>query len=131
MLSTYLAVALGGALGSLGRFWLGNQVAALTGPAFPWGTLLINVIGSFVIAYFGSLTAASGRIAVPPDIRVFVMVGICGGFTTFSSFSLQTVELLRAGAPGRAAAYVIASAVLCLVFCAAGFWAAGAGALRG
>jgi CrcB protein len=114
--SSYLWVALGGALGSMARFWLSTVMAALTGPRFPWGTLLINVVGSFVIGWFGALTMADGRLAVPGDIRLFVLVGICGGFTTFSSFSLQTLELLNGGEVLPAAFYVVASVVLCLAF---------------
>jgi len=87
----------------------------LTGPYFPWGTLLINVLGSFVIGWFGAWTGANGAVDVPADIRVFVMVGICGGFTTFSSFSLQTLELLSAGEVMRAGYYVVGSVGLCLV----------------
>jgi CrcB protein len=122
----YLYVAVGGALGSMARFWLANTMAVLTGAEFPWGTLLINVIGSFVISFFGMLTGTSQRFAVPYEARIFVVVGLCGGFTTFSSFSLQTMELLRTGQPGRAGLYVAASVILCLAACALGFTAAGA-----
>ena len=116
----YLWVALGGALGSVARFWLNNAVAAATGAEFPWGTLLINVLGSFIISFFGTLTSKAARFAVPPEISIFVMVGICGGFTTFSSFSLQTLDLMRGGAPFRAAVNVVASVVLCIAAVAAG-----------
>jgi CrcB protein len=122
----YLWVAIGGALGSVGRFWLGNAMALAVGSEFPWGTLLINVLGSFVISFFGMLTGTSQRFAVPNEARVFVTVGICGGFTTFSSFSLQTVELVRTGQAGRAGIYVAASVILCLAACAVGFWTASA-----
>jgi CrcB protein len=87
---------------------------------FPYGTVLINVLGSLVIGYFGTLTLQSGRYAVPDNLRLFVMVGLCGGFTTFSSFSLQTFDLLRAGAWGRALANIVASVVLCLAAVAVG-----------
>ena len=120
----YLWVAIGGALGTVARFWLGNAMALAVGSAFPWGTLLINVIGSFVISFFGMLTGASHRFALPNEARLFVTVGLCGGFTTFSSFSLQTVELVRTGQAGRAGIYVAASVILCLAACAAGFWTA-------
>ena len=90
-------------------------MACLTGPQFPWGTLLINVLGSFVIGLFGALTGSRGAVSVPPDIRVFVMVGICGGFTTFSSFSLQTLELLQSGEILSAGSYILGSVVLCLL----------------
>ncbi len=120
----YLWVAVGGALGSMARFWLGNAMALAVGSQFPWGTLLINVLGSFVISFFGMLTGTSPRFAVPYEARIFVTVGLCGGFTTFSSFSLQTVELMRTGQAGRAGIYVAASVILCLAACAAGFSAA-------
>jgi CrcB protein len=108
-------IAVGGAIGSVGRYWLALAVARLAGEAFPWGTLLINILGSFVIAYFGTLTLPDGPRPAPIEMRLFVMVGICGGFTTFSSFSLQTIELLRGGESGRALAYVVASVALCLI----------------
>jgi CrcB protein len=126
VLVIYLYVAVGGALGSMARFWLANTMAVLTGADFPWGTLLINVLGSFVISFFGMLTGTSQRFAVPYEARIFVTVGLCGGFTTFSSFSLQTIELLRTGQPGRAVMYIAASVSLCLAACALGFASASA-----
>jgi CrcB protein len=122
----YLYVAIGGALGSVARFWLANAMAMVTGAEFPWGTLLINIIGSFVISFFGMLTGSSPRFAVPNEMRVFVTVGLCGGFTTFSSFSIQTLELVRTGQPGRAGLYAAASVILCLAACALGFATAAA-----
>jgi CrcB protein len=108
-------VALGGALGSMARFWLGDVVASLAGARFPWGTLLINILGSFVIGWFDVFSGEFGRVPVPAEARAFVMVGICGGFTTFSAFSLQTLQLMQGGEAVRAGAYVIASVALCLV----------------
>jgi fluoride exporter len=122
----YLWVAIGGAIGSVARFWLGNVMAATLGAAFPWGTLMINVLGSFVISFFSGLTGMNHRFALSSDARIFVTVGVCGGFTTFSAFSLQTVELARNGQAGRAALYVAASVVICLAVCAFGVWAASA-----
>ena len=116
MILTYAWVALGGALGSMARFWMANAVAAVTGPTFPWGTLGINVIGSFVIGLFFALTGPGGRFDVSSDARIFVMVGICGGFTTFSSFSLQTLMLMQDGHMLRAGAYILGSVALCLCF---------------
>jgi fluoride exporter len=117
----YAWVALGGAIGSVARLWLTLAMAALTGPRYPWGTLLINVVGSFVIGWFGALAGPQGRFAaISPDIRLFVTVGICGGFTTFSSFSLQTFELLRTGEAPAAILYAAASVVLCLTAAWAG-----------
>ncbi len=118
---TYALIGLGGAIGSVLRAWLGTVMVALTGPAFPWGTIVINVLGSSVIGLFGTLTAADGRFAAPFDARAFVMVGLCGGFTTFSSFSLQTLELARDGRPGQALGNVLLSVVLCLASVAAGY----------
>src|SRR4051794_35613215 len=112
--TTWLAVAVGGALGSLARYWLAALMTGLTGPRFPWGTLLINALGSLLIGLVAGLTLVSGRITMHPDVRVFLMVGVCGGFTTFSAFSLQTLELLEGGSIWAAAGYILGSVLLCL-----------------
>jgi CrcB protein len=111
----YLWVTVGSALGGLLRYALTRLTLAISAD-FPYGTILINVLGSFVIGYVGTLTLQSGRYAISDNLRLFVMVGICGGFTTFSSFSLQTFDLLRNGAWGRA----MANIVVCLAAVAAG-----------
>ena len=108
-----LLIALGGALGSVARYWVGLWVLPISRD-LPWGTILINVAGSFAISFFGTLTLGTGRYPVPETGRLFFMVGVCGGFTTFSSFSLQTLDLLRGGAGGRALVNVAASVLLCL-----------------
>ena len=118
--STWLAVAVGGALGSVARFWLAAAMTALTGPRFPWGTLLINVLGSFVIGLVAGYTLTPARVTMHPDLRIFLMVGVCGGFTTFSAFSLQTLELLQAGAVWPAWGYMAGSVVLCVAAAWAG-----------
>ncbi len=110
---TTLLLALGGALGTLARFGVGLWAAPIS-QALPWGTILINIAGSFMIGFVGTLTLASGRFPFAEPLRLFLMVGFCGGFTTFSSFSLQTLDLLRGGAPGRALVNVALSVVLCL-----------------
>src|SRR5450432_1109864 len=111
--ATCLLVVIGGAIGTLARYLI--SVAALPiSQNLPWGTIGINILGSFVIGLFGTLTLAHGRFPVSEDTRLFVMVGLCGGFTTFSSFSLQTFDLLRSGATARAFANVILSVVLCV-----------------
>ncbi len=124
-MSTYFWIAVGGALGSVARYWLTIVVASSLGPQFPWGTILINIAGSFVIGFFAALAGPGGRIEVPFDARAFVMVGICGGFTTFSAFSLQTLELARTGHWLGAGANVLLSVVLCLVAVWAGHALAG------
>ena len=111
----WLAVAVGGVIGSLGRFWLTGVMTALTGPQFPWGTLLINVLGSFVIGLIAGFTLTPARVVMHPDLRIFLMTGFCGGFTTFSSFSLQTLELLQAGEVAPALGYILGSVVLCVL----------------
>lgn len=113
---TWAAVAAGGALGSIARFWLAAFVTTLTGPRFPYGTLLINVLGSFVIGVVAGFSLTPTRMGVHPDLRIFLMVGLCGGFTTFSSFSLQTLELAQLDDIGLALMYVGGSVVLCLLF---------------
>jgi fluoride exporter len=114
-MASYFWIAFGSALGGMGRFWCSGLVAALIGETFPWGTLIINVIGSFVIGLFATLTGADGRMLVGTLARQFVMVGLCGGYTTFSSFSLQTLNLVNDGEWFRAGANVVLSVVLCLL----------------
>jgi CrcB protein len=120
----WVVVAIGSAVGGVARYGVGLLVARAVGAAFPWGTLLINVLGSFVIGLFGALTIADGPLPASATARAFVMVGICGGFTTFSSFSLQTVDLLQAGETAPAAFYVAASVALCLAGTFLGYWLA-------
>jgi fluoride exporter len=128
-LAATLWVGLGSAIGGIARYWTGVAAARMAGESFPWGTLLINIIGSFVIGYFGTLSLPDGPRPVSAGIRLFVLVGFCGGFTTFSSFSLQTVELIRDGEIGRAAAYIASSVVLCLLGTIIGIYAGQAGSL--
>lgn len=111
---TYLWIAIGGALGSVARYGCSSLAARWIGETFPWGTLIVNVAGSFVIGFFAILTGPDGRVIVAPDARQFVMVGICGGYTTFSSFSLQTLNLLRDGDMVGAGTNVAASVAACM-----------------
>ncbi len=111
----YLLVAFGGALGSVLRFFLSGLVANSFGGTFPWGTLLVNVTGSFVIGFFATLTGPGGRAFVGSNGRQFFMTGICGGYTTFSSFSLNTLNLANDGEWSRAGCNVAASVGLCLL----------------
>ncbi|MFT9257764.1 MAG: fluoride efflux transporter CrcB [Acetobacter sp.] len=109
---TCLVVMFGGALGTLARYLVSVATAPFS-RYMPWGTIVgVNMLGSFVIGFFGTLTLASGRYPVSETTRLFVMLGLCGGYTTFSSFSLQTLDLLRIGAWGRASLTVVLSVVL-------------------
>lgn len=80
----------------------------------PWGTIIINITGSLLIGFFGTITLANGRFPVSEPLRLFVMIGVCGGYTTFSSFSLQTLDLIRAGGATRAALNIGLSVALCI-----------------
>lgn len=111
----YLWIAIGGALGSVTRFWCSGVVARQFGETFPWGTLVVNVSGSFVIGLFATLTDPDGRLLVSPSFRQFFMIGICGGYTTFSSFSLQTLKLVQEREWLYAGLNIIGSVALCLV----------------
>jgi CrcB protein len=109
-LQLLLAVAAGGALGSVARYLVGVGSGKLFGVEFPWGTLIINIAGSFLIGVFVELFALKWDL--PQSARVFLTVGICGGFTTFSTFSLDSYVLLEHGDLWPAAGYVVASVVL-------------------
>ncbi len=111
----YLWVALGGALGSMARYWCSDFAARMIGESFPWGTLSVNVLGSFIIGLMAAMSAVDSRFLISADIRIFVMVGICGGYTTFSSFSLQTLNLMREGEWLAAGANIGGSVVLCML----------------
>jgi len=125
-MSLYLWIALGSGLGGMARFALSGFVAHHFGETFPWGTLAVNILGSFVIGFFATLTAPDGRLLVPAVGRQFFMTGVLGGFTTFSSFSLQTLALARDGEWFRAGANAVGSLVLCLLAVWAGHLAAAA-----
>jgi CrcB protein len=105
-----LAVALGGAIGSVARYLAGIGSGKLFGLSFPWGTLIINVTGSFLIGAFVGLFALKWNL--PEPARVFLTIGICGGFTTFSTFSLDAFYLIERGQIMASAGYMIGSVVL-------------------
>jgi CrcB protein len=111
----YLFVALGGALGSVGRYAVSGLVATGFGETFPWGTLVVNVLGSLLIGLVATLSEPDGRLLMSPTLRQFFMLGLFGGFTTFSSFSLQVLNLVRDGQWVMASLYVLASVALCLI----------------
>jgi CrcB protein len=114
----YLWIALGSAIGGIARYACQGWAARLISDTFPWGTMIVNIVGCSFIGFFYTFTSADGRVIVGTQMRQFVMVGICGGYTTFSSFSLETLNLARGGQWAQAAGYVLGS----LVFCLLGVW---------
>jgi fluoride exporter len=113
----YLWVAIGGALGSVSRYWVNGLISDKFGAAFPWGTLTINVTGSFLIGIIAAVASPEGRLDSQSRIFAtqFLMIGICGGYTTFSSFSLQTLNLLRDRQWLYAGGNILLSVVLCMI----------------
>ena len=110
-----LWIFVGGGLGSLARWGASGWIANAFGQTFPWGTLVVNITGSFVVGLFAALTGPDGRWLAPATFRQFFMLGVCGGYTTFSSFSLQTLALAEDGQWFKAGANAVLSLVLCLV----------------
>lgn len=128
----YVWIAIGSAIGGAARYACSGLAARLIGETFPWGTLLVNVTGSFLIGFLATLTDPDGRYYFGSQARQFVLTGILGGYTTFSSFSLQTLNLVRDGQWGAAAANIAGSVVLCLVAVWLGhILAAGINAMKG
>jgi CrcB protein len=114
-LAVYIWIAVGSAAGGVARYWCSGVVARLIGETFPWGTFVVNVLGSFVIGFVATLTAPDGRVFIGSTARLAIMAGFCGGFTTFSSFSIQTLNLLNDGEFLYAGANIGLSVILCLV----------------
>ena len=114
-LAIALWVALGSALGGVARYWCSGLIARTMGETFPWGTLVVNISGSLLIGFIATVSGTDGRFLIPPEARQFMMVGILGGYTTFSSFSLQTLSLARDGEWLLAGANIVGSVVLCLI----------------
>lgn len=121
---TALWVIIGSALGGGARYWCSGFIARQIGETFPWGTLTVNAVGSLIIGLIAALTGPDGRLLMGTEARQFVMMGVLGGFTTFSSFSLQTLALAQDGEWMRAGLNVVGSVVVCLVAVWAG-WALG------
>ena len=121
MMVATLWVAIGGAIGSVARFWLTEASAKLWGGEFPWGTVIANITGSFLIGLIAALPVMGPRDVLGPMGRQFLMVGIMGGYTTFSSFSLQTLTMVQHGHLAKAALNIGGSVVLCLIAVAAGY----------
>ncbi len=118
-------VLAGGFLGGILRFAISGAVARTVGETFPWGTLVVNVSGAFTIGALAGSAALAGGIMATAGFREFVLVGILGGYTTVSSFALQTLNLALGGEVLRAALNVIMSSIFCLGAVGGGFWAAG------
>ena len=114
-LTISLWIALGSALGGALRYWCSGLVARWVGETFPWGTIVVNVVGSLLIGLFATLSGPDGRLFVGTTARQFVMLGLLGGFTTFSSFSLQTLALAQNGEWIQAATNIVGSVLLCLM----------------
>ncbi len=114
-MQNYFWIAVGSALGGVARYWCSGMAARLIGETFPWGTLIVNVLGSFIIGFFATITGPDGRLFVGTTARQFVMVGLCGGYTTFSSFSLQTLNLMHDGEWLYVGINIVASVVMCLL----------------
>ena len=112
---SYVWIGLGSALGGMGRYWCSGFVARNFGEFFPWGTIIVNVLGSLLIGFLATALGGDGRLLVAPDARAFLMIGLCGGYTTFSSFSLETLNLVRDGEWSWAGANVVLSVALCLL----------------
>ena len=123
-MGNYLWIAIGSALGGTARYWCSGLAARLIGETFPWGTFIVNVVGSFIIGFFATLTGPEGRLYIGTTGRQFVMVGFCGGYTTFSSFSLQTLNLMNDGEWFRAGANMGLSVLCCMLAVWAGHIAA-------
>jgi CrcB protein len=125
-LLAYILIAVGSALGGMGRYLVSGVVTAATGGTFPYGTMLVNITGCLAIGFFATLTGPDGRLLVGTPARQFVLVGICGGYTTFSSFSLETLYLMHAGEWIPAAVNAMGSVALCLISVWLGYAAAAA-----
>ena len=111
----YCWIALGSAIGGAARYWCTGFAARILGETFPWGTLCVNVVGSFIIGFFATLTGPDGRVFASTTTRQFAMVGLLGGYTTFSSFSLQTLNLVQDSEWLQAGGNIVGSVVLCLL----------------
>lgn len=120
-MASYFWIAIGSALGGMARYWCSGIAARLIGETFPWGTIIVNIVGSFIIGFFATLTGPDGRIFADTLTRQFVMIGFCGGYTTFSSFSLQTLALLQDSEWLLASANIALSVITCLFAVWAGY----------
>ena len=111
----YVWIGVGSALGGMARYWTHGLMARLIGDSFPWGTFAVNILGCSFIGWFTTISGPDGRWLAPTSIRMFIMTGICGGYTTFSTFSLETLALARDGEWMKAALNVSGSFFFCLL----------------
>jgi len=112
---SYFWIGVGSAVGGMGRYWCTNVVARHFGEYLPWGTIVVNVSGSLLLGILAALVTADGRPLISEDARALLMIGLCGGYTTFSSFSIQTLNLARSGEWFWASANIVLSVLFCLV----------------
>jgi CrcB protein len=117
-----LAIATGGALGALLRYWTSLAVHSKLGAGFPYGTLTVNVIGSLLMGFL--YVWFVDRMAMGPAVRGFLFIGVLGAFTTFSTFSLETLNLIESGQPGKAILNVVISVIVCVTAAGLGVLAA-------
>jgi fluoride exporter len=117
----YLYVMIGGGLGAVSRFAVSGLVAHWFGEVFPWGTFVVNVVGSLIIGFVAAVSGTEGVLLLTPLQRQLIMTGFCGGFTTFSSFSLQTLNLMKDGEPLFAFANILISVIFCMLAVWAGY----------
>jgi CrcB protein len=120
-LHAYLLVAFGSGLGGAARLWISTLVSRGAGTSFPWGTLAVNVAGCLIVGILAALFEPASPLHVRQDLRVLLVVGVLGGFTTFSAFSLETLLLVQRGSVAAAIAYVVASLALCLLAASAAY----------
>jgi CrcB protein len=119
-LGVLVAIAIGGAVGSLFRYVVASQIQSAVSPGFPWGIFVVNISGGFIMGVITQLGAL--KLSYTPELRAFLTVGILGGYTTFSTFSLDSALLIERGDYVGAGAYIVGSAVLSIVALFAGLW---------
>jgi CrcB protein len=120
-MTSILLVLLGGAIGSLCRYWWSGLIAQRLGETFPYGTLFVNLVGCFIIGLTGGFLNKAAGASWEQPLRIFLAIGFCGGLTTFSSFSLQTLNLILSKRWGAALANILVSTTICLLLVATGW----------
>lgn len=121
-MNNYLLIFIGGGVGSIARYALSRWVYAFTNSTFPYGTLIVNIVSCLILGFF--LELANEKFLIHPSMKIFVAIGFCGGFSTFSTFSFETFELLKSGQYWFATANVVVSIVSCMLSLAGGMFVA-------